>query len=79
MAVRTPGAGLPARPRLLVPVVVVVALVLVLAGILIAFYTDLLWYREVGFSRVFTGVLKTKLLLFVTFVFGFVKPPPEKG
>ncbi|MDP3713717.1 MAG: UPF0182 family protein [Mycobacteriales bacterium] len=67
MAVRTPGAGLPARPRLLAPSLVVVALVLLLGGVGIALYTDLLWFRDVGFSEVFSTVLRTKLLLFVAF------------
>ena len=67
MAVRTPGAGLPARPRLLAPVLVIVALVLVLGGVIVSLYTDLLWFREVGYSVVFTTVLTTKLLLFVIF------------
>lgn len=67
MAVRTPGAGLPARPRLLAPSLVVVALVLLLGGVGIALYTDLLWFRDVGFSEVFSTVLRTKLLLFLAF------------
>ncbi|MCW2681465.1 MAG: hypothetical protein JWM62_2866, partial [Frankiales bacterium] len=67
MAVRTPGAGLPARPRLLAPTVAVIAAVLLLGGVAISFYTDLLWFRSVGFSQVFTTVLRTKLLLFVAF------------
>ncbi len=67
MAVRTPGAGLPTRPRLLGPVVLVVALILVLAAVGVSLFTDLLWYREVGFSRVFTTTLTTKLLLFALF------------
>ncbi|GAC1444802.1 MAG: UPF0182 family protein [Mycobacteriales bacterium] len=67
MAVRTPGAGLPARPRLLAPVIVAVVVLLVLGAIGVALYTDLLWYREVGFSRVFVTVLRTRLLLFATF------------
>ena len=67
MAVRTPGAGLPARPRLLGPVLVVVAVILLLGGVGVALYTDLLWFRDVGFSEVFSTVLRTKLLLFVAF------------
>src|SRR3954471_3359244 len=59
--------GLPARPRLLVPVVVIVAAVLIVGGIGIALYTDLLWFRQVGFSNVFLTVLRTKLLLFFSF------------
>src|SRR3954466_4544582 len=62
--------GLPARPRLLAPVIAIVVVVIVLGAIAVSLYTDLLWYREVGFSTVFVTVLKTKLLLF--FVFGLV-------
>jgi uncharacterized membrane protein (UPF0182 family) len=67
VAVRSPGVGLPARPRLLAPVIVIVAAVLVVGAIAIALYTDLLWYREVGYSDVFTTVLRTKALLFLVF------------
>ena len=70
MAVRTPGAGLPARPRLLAPALVVVAVLLIVGGVGIALYTDLLWFRQIGFATVFTTTLRTKLLLF--FVFGLV-------
>ncbi len=70
MAVRTPGTGLPARPRLLAPALAVVAAVLIIGGVSIALFTDLLWYRQIGFATVFTTVLRTKLLLF--FVFGLV-------
>jgi uncharacterized membrane protein (UPF0182 family) len=67
VAVRTPGAGLPARPRLLGPVLVVLALVLLVGGVAVSLYTDLLWFREVDFSAVFTTVLTTRLSLFVGF------------
>ncbi len=67
MAVRTPGAGLPARPRLLVPVVAVLAVLLLVGGVGVSLYTDLLWFRNVGFATIFTTVLSTKLLLFLTF------------
>ncbi|MDX6197972.1 MAG: uncharacterized protein QOJ79_1123 [Actinomycetota bacterium] len=70
MAVPRPGVGLPARPRLLAPVIVIVAVIFVIGAIAIALYTDLLWFREVGYSRVFTTVLRTKALLFL--VFGLV-------
>ena len=67
MAVRTPGAGLPARPRLLGPVLVVLAVVLLLGGVVVSLITDLLWFRSVDYSSVFTTVLTTRLLLFVGF------------
>ncbi|CAA9345606.1 MAG: INTEGRAL MEMBRANE PROTEIN (Rhomboid family) [uncultured Frankineae bacterium] len=67
MAVRTPGAGLPARPRLLGPVLVVLAVVLTLGGVVVSLLTDLLWFRSVDYTEVFTTVLTTRLLLFVGF------------
>jgi uncharacterized membrane protein (UPF0182 family) len=39
-------------------------------GVFVSLYTDLLWFRETGFSKVFTTVLQTKLLLF--FLFGLL-------
>ncbi|CAA9361434.1 MAG: UPF0182 protein AF1421 [uncultured Frankineae bacterium] len=67
MAVRTPGAGLPARPRLLGPVLVVLAVVLMLGGVVVSLITDLLWFRSIDYTGVFTTVLTTRLLLFVGF------------
>ena len=67
MAVRTPGAGLPARPRLLGPVLVVLAVLLMVGGVGISLYTDLLWFSSVDYRQVFTTVLTTRLMLF----FGF--------
>ena len=67
MAVRPGGPALPGRPRLLVPVAVVVLVVLVLGGVLVSMYTDLLWFRETGYSQVFSTVLRTKVLLFLLF------------
>ena len=67
MAVRTPGQGLPARPRLLGPVLVVLAVVLLLGGVVVSLLTDLLWFRSLDYTQVFTTVLTTRLLLFVGF------------
>jgi uncharacterized membrane protein (UPF0182 family) len=67
VAVRTPGAGVPARPRLLGPVLVVLALVLLLGGVVVSLYTDVLWFQSVDYTQVFTTVLTTRLLLFVGF------------
>ena len=67
MAVRAPGAGLPARPRLLMPVLLVLGVLLLLGGTVVSLYTDLLWFRSVDYSMVFTTVLTTKLLMFVLF------------
>ncbi len=67
MAVRTPGAGLPARPRLLGPVLVVLAVLLMVGGVGISLYTDLLWFSSVDYRQVFTTVLTTRLMLFLGF------------
>jgi uncharacterized membrane protein (UPF0182 family) len=45
----------------------VVVVVLILGAVFVSIYTDLLWYREVGFSKVFVTVLWTKVLLFFSF------------
>src|SRR5664280_1588238 len=58
---------LPRRPRLLVPVVVALVVLFIIISSLTGLYTDLLWYRSVGFSRVFSSVLLTKILLFLIF------------
>ena len=67
MSLRTPGAGLSGRPRLLGPVLVVLAVILLLGGVGVSVYTDLLWFQSVDYTAVFTTVLTTKLLLFVLF------------
>ncbi|MDP9182288.1 MAG: UPF0182 family protein, partial [Actinomycetota bacterium] len=58
---------MPGRPRPLVSAVVAVLVLIVLAGVFVSLYTDLLWFRETGHSNVFTTVLRTKVLLFVMF------------
>lgn len=51
------------RRRWLFVVGAVVALLALAVSILSAFYIDLLWFREVGFSSVFWSVLTTKIVL----------------
>ncbi|MBW3647048.1 MAG: UPF0182 family protein, partial [Actinobacteria bacterium] len=67
MAVRTPGAGLPARPRLLGPVLAVLGVLLLVGGVGVSLYTDLLWFQSVDFTTVFTTVITTRLMLFALF------------
>ncbi len=57
----------PGRRRVwfLVAAAVIVVLVTSLRGIA-GFYTDYLWFKDLGFQRVFTGILGAKLLLFFT-------------
>ena len=54
------------RLRVIVPLLVVLLLVILFLA-LTPVYTDLLFYRSVNFSRVFTTVLWTRVLLFVLF------------
>ncbi|HUR51531.1 MAG TPA: UPF0182 family protein [Mycobacteriales bacterium] len=70
MAVRPPGLNLPGRPRPLASAVAALLVLLVLAGVFVSLYTDLLWFREAGQGQVFTKVLGTKVLLF--FLFGLL-------
>jgi uncharacterized protein len=53
------------RGRVTVGVLVGVFLLFTLLGWGIDAYTDLLWFREVHFTNVFSGVLVTRLLLFI--------------
>jgi uncharacterized membrane protein (UPF0182 family) len=55
-----------ARPALILTVVVLVALVFSL-GKIAGFYTDFLWFHQLGFTDVFTGLLGAKIFLAVFF------------
>lgn len=59
------------RPsKLVTSIVIAVSLIVLLAPIIVGYYTDWLWFGEVDFRRVFTTVLLTRIALFV--VFGLV-------
>ncbi len=58
---------MPGRPRPLASAVAVVLVLVVIGGVFVSMYTDLLWFREAGQSAVFTTVLRTKAMLFVLF------------
>jgi uncharacterized membrane protein (UPF0182 family) len=55
------------RPRFLVPIVLTIIVLVILGAIFVNSYTDLLFFRSVHFSSVFTKVLGTRLVLFVIF------------
>src|ERR671917_353267 len=61
----TPLPRMSRRGRVTVGVLVGVFLLFTLLGWGIDAYTDLLWFREVDFTNVFTSVLITRLLLAV--------------
>ncbi|MFD0683070.1 UPF0182 family membrane protein [Actinomadura fibrosa] len=68
MTFRTPGFGRRlggGRTRLVLPVLVVLAVLLVAFFVFTSIYTNLLWYRSVGFSAVYTTQLKAKAVLFL--------------
>ncbi len=65
---RTPGFGRrlgTGRSRLVLPVLVTVAVLLIAFMVFTAIWTDLLWYRSVGFSSVYTTGLWARVVLFV--------------
>jgi uncharacterized membrane protein (UPF0182 family) len=67
---RRPVAAPRRRGRTLLPTLVVLGVLLIAFSIFTGFYTDLLWFRSVGYSSVFTRTLAARSLLF--FVFGLL-------
>ncbi|MFC9972475.1 UPF0182 family protein [Spirillospora sp. NPDC127200] len=68
MSFRTPGFGRrlgTGRTRLVLPVLVTLAVLLIAFMVFTAVWTNLLWYRSVGFSSVYTTELWAKVVLFV--------------
>ena len=69
MTFRSPGfgrrIGMGGRSRVLVPTLVAIAVLIVFFLVFTGIWTDLLWYRSVGFSSVYTTQLRTSVLLFV--------------
>ena len=63
MAVRP----VPSRPGFLFPALALVGLLLVVLVVGTGIYTEVLWFREVGFSDVYSTVLRTRLVLFALF------------
>ncbi|MCY7373988.1 MAG: UPF0182 family protein, partial [Spirochaetaceae bacterium] len=75
MSYDMPGAAGPTRSvppsrrrsRALLPTLVILGALLIGFSIVTGFYTDLLWFRSVGATSVFTRTLGAKALLFVLF------------
>ncbi|MGI5167651.1 UPF0182 family protein [Spirillospora sp. CA-253888] len=68
MSFRTPGFGRrlgTGRTRLVLPVLVTLAVLLIAFMVFTAVWTNLLWYRSVGFSSVYTTELWAKVVLFL--------------
>ncbi|MFC6878495.1 MULTISPECIES: UPF0182 family protein [Actinomadura] len=67
MTFRTPGFGRrlgTGRTRLVLPVLVALALLLIVFIVYTAVWTNLLWYRSVGFEEVYTTQLQARAVLF---------------
>ena len=62
---RTSAPTLSRRGRVLLPTAFIFGALLVLFSLFTGFYTDLLWYRSVGYSSVFTRTLGARALLFL--------------
>jgi uncharacterized protein len=64
---RSPGFGgriTVGRSRLLLPVIVILVILVAVFLAFTAIWTDVLWYRSVGFSSVYTKQITTRVLLF---------------
>ncbi|MCM3884663.1 UPF0182 family protein [Frankia sp. R82] len=55
------------RAKVIVPVALILAVLIAFVTVFTRFYTDLLFYRSVNFSKVFTTVIYTRILLFALF------------
>jgi uncharacterized membrane protein (UPF0182 family) len=64
VAVRNP---LQRRPRFLLPVLGAIVVLIIALVVFVNIYTDLLWFRSVHFSSVFSKVLGTRVVLFLIF------------
>lgn len=53
--------------RFRIAVVLIILAFLISISTIVAFYTDLLWYRELGFAQVFWTILRSKVLLALGF------------
>src|SRR5215216_5975348 len=67
---RSPLPRMSRRGRVTVVVLIGVFLFFTLLGWVIDAWTDWLWFDEVGYTEVFTNVLRTRLVLFVLFGLG---------
>jgi hypothetical protein len=57
--------GLSRRAKVTTGVVIGVIVLFMLLGTIVDLWTEVLWYREVGYTQVFTGVLFTRVGLFL--------------
>jgi uncharacterized protein len=62
---RPPVPGMSRRGKVTIAVIVAVFLLFSLLGSAVDLWTEVLWFREVEFAQVFTGVLFTRVALFL--------------
>jgi len=63
---------LPSRGRLILAIVAALIVLIVLISVYVSLYTDLLWFRSVGYATIFNRRLTTQLLLFFVFAVAMV-------
>ncbi|MFF0306584.1 UPF0182 family protein [Streptosporangium sp. NPDC004379] len=56
---------LPRRPRLLIPTAIAIVALVALFFLFVGVFTDYLWYDSVGYTKIFSGVIVTQIVLFV--------------
>src|SRR6266851_5824650 len=73
VAFRSPGRSRPAGgrpivlprwPRYLIPAAIVLIAVIIVVSVVAGVWTDFLWFRSIGYSRVFDTTYGTKWALF---------------
>jgi uncharacterized protein len=57
----------PGRPRVLIPIIIGLVVLVLAFSAFVRLYTDLLWFRSVHYSNVFDRRLTTEIVLFVIF------------
>jgi uncharacterized membrane protein (UPF0182 family) len=67
---RSPLSRVSRRGRVTLVVLAVLLVIIAFADRIVDIWADYLWFDEVGYNRIYSGVLTTRLLLFLTFGFG---------
>src|SRR5215831_7146329 len=68
---RSPLPRVSRRGKVAIAVIGVTLFLLIFADQIVDLWTDYLWFGEVQYTAVFTGLLRTKILLFFMFGIGF--------
>ena len=68
---RSPLPRVSRRGKVAIAVVGVTLVLLIFADQIVDLWTDWLWFKEVNYTAVFGGLLRTKIWLFLLFGIGF--------